>query len=91
MVNDGLEQLVLLGAGYDTRAYRITGLNHVTVFEVDHPNTQSFKIEKINQILESTPDNVVYVPVDFETEYLGPKLFDYGYDPLKRHCLLWKA
>jgi methyltransferase (TIGR00027 family) len=84
LVNHGLEQLVILGAGYDTRAYRITGLNQVTVFEVDHPNTQSFKIEKINQILEATPDNVVYVPVDFETEDLGPKLFEYGYDPLKK-------
>ena len=70
LVNDGLDQLVILGAGYDTRAYRITGLNQVTVFEVDHPNTQSFKIEKINQILKSTQENVVYVPVDLETQDL---------------------
>lgn len=91
LINERVEQLVTLGAGYDTRAYRITGLNQVTVFEVDHPNTQSFKIEKINQILESTPDNVVYVPVDFETEELGPKLFEYGYDPLKKTLFIMEG
>ncbi len=91
LVNDGLEQLVILGAGYDTRAYRITRLNQVTVFEVDHPNTQSFKIEKINQILKSTPDNVFYVPVDFETEDIGPKLFEYGYDPLKKTLFIMEG
>src|SRR5512145_2784501 len=50
-INEGLEQLVILGAGYDTRAYRLDDIkNDVKVFEVDHPNTQSFKIEKIKEI-----------------------------------------
>ena len=90
-VNEGLEQLVILGAGYDTRAYRITGLNQVTVFEVDHPNTQNFKIEKINQILESSHDNVVYVPMDFETDKIGSKLFEYGYVPLKKTLFIMEG
>jgi methyltransferase (TIGR00027 family) len=47
-IEKGLEQLVILGAGYDTRAYRIEGLEKVKVFEVDHPNTQDFKIRKRN-------------------------------------------
>jgi methyltransferase (TIGR00027 family) len=84
-VKEGIEQLVILGAGYDTRAYRIEELKeNVTVFEVDHPNTQSFKIQKIKEIFGSTPDNVMYVPVDFETEKLGQKLFDNGYDSSKK-------
>ena len=90
-INKGIEQLVMLGAGYDTRVYRITGLNQINVFEVDHPNTQSFKIEKINQILESTPDNIVYVPVDFETDKIGSKLFEYGYDPLKKTLFIMEG
>ncbi len=83
-INEGLEQLVILGAGYDTRTYRIDELNNIKVFEVDHPNTQSFKIEKIKEIFDFTHDNVIYVSIDFETETLSQKLFDYGYDGSKK-------
>jgi len=80
-IGEGLEQLVILGAGYDTRAYRIEGLDeNVKVFEVDHPNTQNFKKEKIIEIFRSLPDHVTYVPIDFETQKLGPVLFENGYN-----------
>lgn len=80
-LNEGLVQLVILGAGYDTRAYRIEGMKgKVRVFEVDHPDTQSVKIEKVNEIFGALPDHVVYVPVDFETETLGERLIAQGYD-----------
>lgn len=83
-IDEGIEQLVILGTGYDTRAYRIDELKNIKVFEVDHPNTQSFKIEKVKEIFDSTPDHVVYVPVDFETEKLSKKLIDSGYDQSKK-------
>lgn len=87
--DDGLEQLVILGAGYDTRAYRIEGLKEkVKVFEVDHPGTQSLKKEKIEKIFGRLPDHVVYVPVDFETEGLGRKLIVNGYDKSKKTLFL---
>lgn len=80
-IENGLEQLVILGAGYDTRAYRIEGLGEkVKVFEVDHPNTQNFKKEKIREIFGSLPDQVTYVPIDFETQKLDQILFENGYD-----------
>jgi methyltransferase (TIGR00027 family) len=80
-IENGLEQLVILGAGYDTRAYRIEGLKEkVKVFEVDHPNTQNFKKEKITEIFGSLPDHVTYVPIDFETQKLELKLFENGYN-----------
>jgi methyltransferase (TIGR00027 family) len=79
-VKDGLEQLVILGAGYDTRAYRIEELKeNVNIFEMDHPNTQSFKIEKIKEIFGYIPENVIYVPVDFEKEKIGKKLIENGF------------
>ena len=78
--NEGLEQLVILGAGFDTRAYRIEGLEDVKVFEVDHPETQQYKTQKIKQIFEFSPENVIYVPVDFESQKLGEELFNNGYD-----------
>ena len=88
---EGIEQLVVLGAGYDTRAYRIEELKDIKVFEVDHPNTQSFKIQKIDEIFGSLPDHVVYVPVDFEKDALGQKLFDNGYDPLKKTLFIMEG
>lgn len=79
-LDEGLEQLVILGAGYDTRAYRIEGLNKIKVFEVDHPGTQGKKLEKIKSIFGQIPQHVAYVPVDFEREDLGKKLQENGYN-----------
>lgn len=83
-IEEGIEQVVILGAGYDTRAYRIEELKDIKVFEVDHPNTQSFKIEKIREIFGSLSRHVIYVPVDFEIEKLGQNLLDNGYNFSKK-------
>ena len=79
-INEGLEQLVILGAGYDTRAYRIEGLSKIKVFEVDHPATQSIKIEKIKEIFSSLHDHVTYVPTDLEVDEFGQRLLESGYN-----------
>jgi methyltransferase (TIGR00027 family) len=83
-VADGLEQLVILGAGYDTRAYRIEGMNKVRVFEVDQPATQFVKIQRLKEIFGSLPANVSYVPLDLETNRLDIRLAESGYDPSKK-------
>lgn len=90
-IDEGLEQLVIMGAGYDTRAYRIEGLKKIKVFEVDHPDTQSVKTEKIRKIFNSLPDHVVYVPVDLAAEDLGQKLQDTGYDQAKKTLFLMEG
>ncbi|MEL7671516.1 class I SAM-dependent methyltransferase [Methanobacterium sp.] len=79
-INDGIEQLVILGAGYDTRAYRIEGLDKVKVFEIDHPATQSIKIEKITEIFGSLPDYVTYIPMDIELDKFSHQLLESGYN-----------
>ena len=80
-LEEGLEQLVILGAGYDTRAYRIEGLKEkIKVFEVDHPDTQHVKIGKVEEIFGFLPERVIYVPVDFETDNFGERLLEQGYD-----------
>lgn len=88
-LDEEIEQLIILGAGYDTRAYRIEGLKgKVKVFEVDHPDTQSVKIEKIKIILGFLPDHVIYVPVDFETDNFGERLIAQGYDRSQKTLFL---
>jgi methyltransferase (TIGR00027 family) len=87
----GLDQLVILGAGLDSRAYRIEQLKgRVKVFEVDHPATQQVKIGKLEKILGKLPEHVTYVPVDFDEETLH-KLLDYGYSPQVRTLFIWEG
>jgi methyltransferase (TIGR00027 family) len=91
-IGDGLEQLIILGAGYDSRAYRIERLKgKVTVFEVDHPGTQKLKIEKVKKILDLVPSNVVYVPIDFNKETLPQRMFQSGYDKDKKSLFIWEG
>ena len=76
---------MILGAGYDTRAYRIKEFTgRVRVFELDHPDTQQVKKEKIREIFGGLPEDVVYVPVDFETQDFGSLLLESGYSPEKK-------
>ncbi len=91
-INDGLEQLVILGAGFDSRAYRFEELNgKVKVFEIDHPATQKVKKDKIKKIFGSLPDHVVYIPIDFNKEKLEEKLFESGYDRNRKTFFIWEG
>ncbi|UCE33182.1 MAG: class I SAM-dependent methyltransferase [Deltaproteobacteria bacterium] len=88
----GLEQLIILGAGYDSRAYRIEGLKgKVTVFEIDHPATQKLKIEKLQNMLDPLPSNVVYVPIDFNKETLPQKMSESRYDKDRKSLFIWEG
>ncbi|TCS12708.1 class I SAM-dependent methyltransferase [Caulobacter sp. BK020] len=66
----GLDQVVVLGAGLDTLAYRHAFPERVTVFEVDHPATQAWKRRRLGEAGIATPDKVVYAAVDFERDTL---------------------
>lgn len=86
----GLEQLVILGAGYDSRAYRFN-LAGVKVFEVDHPATQADKLEKLQVIFGKIPEHVTYVPVDFNTQTLEARLLESGYGPQRKTLFIWQG
>ena len=86
----GLEQLVILGAGLDSRAYRFEQLKERQVFEVDHPATQQGKIEKVKKILGDLPRHVVYAPIDFNQKTLH-KLLDLGYDEQRQTLFIWEG
>jgi methyltransferase (TIGR00027 family) len=91
-VDKGIRQLVILGAGYDTRAYRIENLKRdVRVFEIDHPDTQTVKKRIIRQIFGSLPGNVTYVPLDFERESLDKLLKADMFDRSKKTLILFEG
>lgn len=84
-VQEGISQMVIFGAGYDARAYRMEELRKgIRVFEIDHPATAVLKRKKVEQTLGSLPQHVSYIAIDFlEETYtdLEGKLRSCGYDP----------
>jgi len=91
-LNNGLQQLVILGSGYDSRAYRFEGLkNHVKIFEVDHPATQADKLAKLQAIFGTIPKHVTFVPVDFNTQILEQRLPELGYNPNLKTLFIWQG
>ncbi len=91
-IADGIEQLVILGAGYDSRAYRFDELKgKVRVFEVDHPDTQRAKIQKVKRIFGSLPSHVTYVGLDLDEKKLGEGLLEAGYRTDKKTLFIWEG
>lgn len=75
-------QYVIMGAGLDSFAYRKPdALYHVQVFEIDHPASQDWKIERLKSLGHDPSDNVTFVPVDFETERFDARLATAGLKP----------
>ena len=76
----GGTQYVICGAGQDTFSFRneIEGLQ---IFEIDHPDTQRFKLDRIRQLEWNIPENVHFVPVNFERERMTGKLLQAGFHP----------
>jgi methyltransferase (TIGR00027 family) len=91
-LNDGFEQIVILGAGYDSRAYRIERLREpIRVFEVDHPATQARKTETLREMLDTLPGHVVLVGMDFNTDDLHERLAISGYVDTAKSLFIWEG
>jgi methyltransferase (TIGR00027 family) len=88
---EGLDQVVILGAGFDTRAYRIAGIEKTRVFEIDHPATQAVKLERLKKVIDPLPAYVTFVPVDFNTQALGERLQSSGYDEQGKTLFIWQG
>ncbi|MCC6877329.1 MAG: class I SAM-dependent methyltransferase [Sandaracinaceae bacterium] len=89
-VEQGAEQLVILGAGLDARAWRMPELAGVRVFEVDHPATQRFKRRRVPVHL-SRAREVRFVEVDFERQSLAERLQEELHDPARPTAWIWEG
>jgi methyltransferase (TIGR00027 family) len=85
------EQLVILGAGFDSRAFRLPGLRGITVFEVDHPDTQAAKQRVLARALPALPTQVRFVACDFQQRSLEAAMAAAGYSEAARSFLLWEG
>jgi methyltransferase (TIGR00027 family) len=87
---DALPQLVILGAGLDGRAWRMSELKSATVFEVDHPDSQRDKRSRVAALGECAAD-VRFVPVDFTRDSLDEALTKAGHDPARPTMWIWEG
>jgi methyltransferase (TIGR00027 family) len=86
----GVGQYVILGAGLDSFAYRRTDLlDRLRVFEVDHPQTQAWKRERLDALAVDVPGGLVFAPVDFERQTLAEGLDAAGFDVGARAVFSW--
>ena len=90
-VNQGVKHYVILGAGLDTFAFRRPDLmEQLEVFEVDHPATQLFKLNRIAELGWKQPAKLHFVPVDFTKESLENVLSrSSSYDPTAKTFFSW--
>ena len=87
----GLDQVVILGAGFDTRAYRIDGMDNVRVFEVDLPGWRQEKKTRLEKVLGAVPENVTLVGIDFDRQDLGDALSAAGFHTSERTLFIWEG
>jgi methyltransferase (TIGR00027 family) len=89
-VAEGIEQYVIIGAGHDSFALRRPDLaSHLAVFELDHPDTQRAKRERIAGLGRELPKQLEFVPVDFETEAFDQALARSSFHPRKPAFFSW--
>jgi methyltransferase (TIGR00027 family) len=88
----GFPQVVMLGAGMDTRALRFEDRNEGTmIFELDIDATQRYKREVYKRKKTALPHTLVFVPIDFNKQRLADVLTQAGYQEGQKTLFLWEG
>src|SRR5262249_30506189 len=90
-LKEGIEQVMILGAGFDARAYRIGAVGSVPVFEVDHPSTSATKRAVLEATLGAMPSLVQFIAIDFNAGSWQSAIRASGYDPDRRTLFIWEG
>jgi methyltransferase (TIGR00027 family) len=88
-VGRGVRQIVVLGAGLDTYAYRTALGESMRIFEVDHPATQAWKRQRLAEVAIPVPSALTFAPVDFERETVAAGLAGAGFNPAQQTFFTW--
>jgi methyltransferase (TIGR00027 family) len=90
-IKEGVGTVVNLGAGMDTRAFRISGIENILYFELDFPELQKVKRSYIDKKIGELPSNVSLVPIDFNSQDLGEELKKAGYTLSSKTLFIWEG
>ena len=88
---DDIDAVVVLGAGFDTLAYRLARTSQIPIFEVDQPVNVARKTAVVRRALGAQPASVRLMPVDFEHDDVLDVLTRHGYRPDDRTFFVWEA
>jgi len=91
-LKENIEQVVLLGAGYDSRPYRFGEfIQDTKIFELDAKPTQQRKKEYLQQAEISISEQISFVPINFETDNLRVTLTEAGFSQEKKTLFIWEG
>jgi methyltransferase (TIGR00027 family) len=90
-INENIEQVLILGAGFDTRAYRIEGIQDIIFYEVDCPETSFKKKERLKKLYKDIPQNVNLLSIDFEENKLEEKIKKSNFNKNKKTLVIWEG
>lgn len=91
-LNNNIEQIVLLGAGYDSRPYRFfNSIINTKIYELDAAPTQAYKLSCLKKNNIEIHQNICYTPVNFETDDPISALCSCGYEKEKQTLFLWEG
>ncbi len=84
-------QLVLLGAGFDTRGYRLVNAGRAATFELDYPDTSLAKQAALKKATGALPKAVRFLGIDFNRQSAGEVLHEAGFDATRPACFIWEG
>lgn len=89
-IDSGIRQVVILGAGLDTRAARLAA-DRARLFEVDHPASQRDKRARLERLPSYPTSAATFVPCDFERDDFVERLAAAGLDAAAPTCFVWEG
>jgi methyltransferase (TIGR00027 family) len=90
-LREGCEQVVLIGAGYDSRFLRLPEFRRIRIYELDLASTQAVKKAATRRLLGGLPPNVSYVTADLSRQAVTDRLRDAGFLPQRRTLFVWEG
>lgn len=90
-IGQGIDTVVILGAGLDTRAYRMPSLLGKTTYEVDQPENIEYKLARLTRIYGHVPKHVALIALDFDKDDLLEKLAASRYSTARKTLFIWEG
>jgi methyltransferase (TIGR00027 family) len=90
-IADGVKQVIILGAGFDTRALRLDFLETIPVIEIDHPNTSNYKTAAYKNRIGDLSGKIAYYQIDFNKQSLEELAEQHHFDFTKPTTVLWEG
>jgi methyltransferase (TIGR00027 family) len=90
-ITNGVKQVIILGAGFDTRALRLDFLKSIPVIEIDHPNTSNFKTATYKRSIGKLSKNIDFYQIDFNKQSLEELAEQHNFDFTKPTTVIWEG